>query len=129
MSASLEHVTAHVVGLPTGTSLGDLEGIILPRISGRIVAIGLREEGTATIEFARMADAGERPPADARACLNAMPTSYRLLRVRPSPHPRPLPPDARLRRDSSLISPDIPAPALPPCRRLPGRALHERGDD
>ena len=56
--SEMEPVTAHVVGLPVGTSLGDLEGIILPRISGRIVAIGLQDAGTAVIEFARMADAG-----------------------------------------------------------------------
>ena len=54
-------VVAHVIGLPKGTSLGDLEGLILPRINGRIVAIGLgrgADEGTAVIEFARAADAG-----------------------------------------------------------------------
>ena len=47
-------------GLPTDCTLSDLEGIILPRISGRIVAIGLRSEGTAVIEFARISDAGAR---------------------------------------------------------------------
>ena len=61
----MDAVTVHVVGLPIDASLGDLEGIILPRISGRIAAIGLRPEGTAVIEFARMADAGACRPARA----------------------------------------------------------------
>ena len=52
--------TCAVTGLPADCRLIDLEGIILPRISGRIVAIGLREQGTAVIEFARHADAGAR---------------------------------------------------------------------
>ena len=76
-------VVAHVIGLPKGTSLGDLEGLILPRINGRIVAIGLQDEGTANIEFARMADAGARA-ADtpcAPACLPMLPRTPLTRRV------------------------------------------------
>ena len=54
----MDPVVAHVTGLPAGASMGDVEGIIMPRISGRIVAIGLRDGGQAVIEFARQADAG-----------------------------------------------------------------------
>ena len=79
-------VVAHVIGLPKGTSLGDLEGLILPRINGRIVAIGLQDEGTANIEFARMADAGARAPGTpcAPACLPVLPHTPLTRRVLPS---------------------------------------------
>ena len=50
-------ITGVVTGLPVGTTLGHLEGLILPRCSGRIVAIGMQGEGTAVIEFALMSDA------------------------------------------------------------------------
>ena len=44
-------------GLPLGISLGDLERFIMSRITGRIVALGLKGEGVGSIELASADDA------------------------------------------------------------------------
>ena len=90
--ADAEPVTLHVVGLPQSASLGELEGIILPRISGRIVAIGLRAEGTAIVEFARAADASAhlRDPARGARTLGAVPRAQNFAPAsRRAPAPQP----------------------------------------
>ena len=52
-----ETVGVTVTGLPAATTLGDLEGLVLPKCHGRIVGVGLHGEGNAFIEFALLSDA------------------------------------------------------------------------
>lgn len=45
-----------VSGLPMDATLGDVEALVMPKCSGRIVSIGLQSEGMASVEFAELAD-------------------------------------------------------------------------
>lgn len=52
-----EQVKVIAEGLPAGTTLGDLEGLVQSKVTSRITAISLQGDGRANIEFGSVADA------------------------------------------------------------------------